>query len=79
MNTDLPKLALLLTAEIPLQPDGRKDGAEADDRVHLAHAGTNDKATLKRFADQDAAVVADRTVRRGIAGNRDEIPAFQNQ
>jgi hypothetical protein len=27
------------------------DGAEADDRVRLAHAGTNDKATLKRFAD----------------------------
>jgi hypothetical protein len=37
--------------------------AEADGRVRLAHAATNDKATLKRFADgliaPDARVVTD--------------------
>ena len=32
--------------------------AEADGRVRLAHAETNDKATLKRFADGQVAVDA---------------------
>jgi len=33
--------------------------AEADGRVRLAHAETNDKATLKRFADGQVAATAE--------------------
>jgi hypothetical protein len=36
--------------------------AEVDGRVRLAHAETNDKATLKRFAD--GLIAADARVRR---------------
>src|SRR5262249_62309222 len=40
--------------------------AEADGRVRLAHAETNDKATLKRFADDQVALDA-RVVTDGLA------------
>ena len=40
--------------------------AEGDGRVRLAHAQTNDKATLKRFADDQVAPDA-RVVTDGLA------------
>ena len=42
--------------------------AEADGRVRLAHAETNDKATLKRFADGQVAADARVTPCRAATG-----------